>query len=424
MTVWIVGNKGMLGRELSRVLAGRGVPFLGSDKEVDIRGIDALRGFAGGKSFAWIVNCSAYTAVDRAEDEEEAAYAINAEGAGNLARVAEEIGARIVHLSTDYVFRGDSATPCLESDPVNPGNAYGRTKAEGERLVAKACARHFILRTAWLYGKHGPNFVFTMLRLMNERETVDVVDDQHGSPTWARDLAEAIASIIEEGLDAFGLYHFTGEGGTTWYEFAREILAIGTERGVIEKDCSVRRIGSDRYPTKAKRPAWSILSLDKSKMTLGFRPKEWRESLRAFFDDAFRNLDGIRSLSLLAEYDMTSAISNLEGARWLYAILGCRLALERNLNVLAMLGESASPETDLRALAERCGIPLEDDEGGLLGDLTAFDGKFRLNRDVRGLSREFGRLRAELIVDKSRTLCDRIRKHPIFSIWKWGQPPA
>jgi dTDP-4-dehydrorhamnose reductase len=162
--IWLIGNKGMLGQELSNVLSARDMECVGSDKEVDIRDPRVLRNFAHGKKIEWIVNCSAYTAVDKAEEEEEVAYSINATGAENIARVAEELGVRIIHVSTDYVFHGDGNNPYAESDSVDPAGAYGRTKAAGEALVAKACPRHFIVRTAWLYGKHGPNFVQTMLR--------------------------------------------------------------------------------------------------------------------------------------------------------------------------------------------------------------------------------------------------------------------
>lgn len=283
--IWLVGNRGMLGTELAEVLADLGLDFEGSDREVDIRDPGALRAYAGGKGFTWIVNCSAYTNVDRAEEEEELARGINAEGAANLADVAEEIGAKFVHISTDYVFRGDGPRPYVEADPTDPAGAYGRTKAEGERLVAAACARHFIIRTAWLYGKHGPNFVYTMLKYMRVKDSLNVVDDQHGTPTWARGLALAIARIVGTGSEQYGIYHYTDEGQTTWHGFAVEIERLGRDLGILDRPCAVRAITSDQYPSKVKRPAWSVLCKDKIRSRLGVETPDWRQSLAMFLSE-------------------------------------------------------------------------------------------------------------------------------------------
>jgi dTDP-4-dehydrorhamnose reductase len=287
--IWLIGNKGMLGTELSAVFGARGMTFVGSDREVDIRDIRELRRFAresagetGG--FGWIVNCSAYTAVDRAEEEEEVARGINAAGAGNIAAVAREIGAAMLHVSTDYVFRGDGDKPYLESEPMDPAGAYGRTKAEGERLVAAACERHFIVRTAWLYGRHGPNFVYTMLKLMRAKEAIGVVHDQRGTPTWSYDLANAMADIVSANSGKYGVYHFTNEGQTDWHGFAQEIHKLGRELGILSRDCAVNPITSDQYPSKVKRPAWSVLSKAKIADELGIKPPEWKKSLRAFLE--------------------------------------------------------------------------------------------------------------------------------------------
>ncbi len=285
--IWLVGDKGMLGTELAAVLRSRGMAFVGSDREVDIRDLAALRRFlreraAQGAGLDWILNCSAYTAVDRAEEEEEVAREINAVGAGNLAAVAQERGAAIVHVSTDYVFRGDGARPYVESDPIDPAGAYGRTKAEGERRVAAACQRHFIVRTAWLYGRHGPNFVYTMLKLMRARDAVSVVADQLGTPTWAFDLANAMADLVSRDAARFGVYHFTNEGQTSWHGFAAEIQRLGRALGILSRDCAVNAITSDQYPSKVKRPAWSVLSKEKIAEELGIVPQEWRASLRSF----------------------------------------------------------------------------------------------------------------------------------------------
>jgi dTDP-4-dehydrorhamnose reductase len=280
--IWLIGDKGMLGRELSGVLYSHGTGYIGSDREVDIRDPTALRAFADGKAIEWIVNCSAFTAVEKAEDEEELAFSINASGAANIAALASEIKAKLIHISTDYVFRGDGRVPYRESDPMDPAGAYGRTKAEGERLVARACPGSIIIRTAWLYGKYGPNFVFTMLRLMNEKESINVVTDQKGSPTWAFDLAEVIAQILSSAARKSGVYHFTNEGQTNWHEFAVEIQRLGLERGILKKECVINPITSDQYPAKVKRPAWSVLSKEKIRKEFGIEPPEWKDSLKLF----------------------------------------------------------------------------------------------------------------------------------------------
>lgn len=180
--IWIVGRDGMLGADVRRVLTRRGLEWTSSGSEVDVRDPDALKRFVRGRPIQWIVNCSAYTAVDRAEDEPEQAFGVNAHGAGLVAALAHEIGARLVHISTDYVFDGTGARPRRENDPVRPLNVYGSSKWEGEKRVREFCPEHYILRTSWLYGAAGPNFVRTMLRLMAEKSSVGVVADHEGLP--------------------------------------------------------------------------------------------------------------------------------------------------------------------------------------------------------------------------------------------------
>jgi dTDP-4-dehydrorhamnose reductase len=282
--IWIIGDKGMLGAELSEVMNEAGLAFIGSDRECDIADIENLRAFGEGKAFKWIVNCSAYTAVDKAEDEEDLARRINALGAENIAMYAKESGARMIHLSTDYVFSGTASRPYLENDPIEPVDAYGRTKAEGEALIREALSEHFIIRTAWLYGRFGGNFVATMLRLMAEKPEIGVVADQIGSPTWARDLSLAILRIIESDSKAFGTYHFTDEGSISWFDFAKEIQALGIEFGKLSKTVPIKSLTTAQYPTKAKRPAYSVLSKEKIKSVLGCEVPEWKESLRRYFE--------------------------------------------------------------------------------------------------------------------------------------------
>ncbi len=288
--IWLVGNRGMLGTELSLLFEREGVEFVGTDREVSILDPAALEAFAAGKGISGIVNCAAYTAVDKAEDEPELCRALNVDGPANLARLAKNVGAWILHISTDYVFDGTGDRPYLESDPVAPTGVYGMTKADGERQVLENCAKSAVLRTAWLYGAHGPNFVATMLRLMKERPSIGVVADQKGTPTWAADLARAILAIARSGRKRYGVYHFTNSGETTWHGFATEIHRLGREYGIIERDCEVKPLRTDEYPTKARRPAYSVLSKEKIKADYAVEVPDWKRSLSEYFSVTYRNV--------------------------------------------------------------------------------------------------------------------------------------
>jgi dTDP-4-dehydrorhamnose reductase len=298
--IWLIGSKGMLGTELAGALETAGLPFTGTDREVDITDPAALRDFAGKAAspepLAWIINCAAYTAVDKAEDDAETCRRLNVIGPGNIAFCARSTGARMIHISTDYVFDGRGITdtvanrprPYREDDPASPAGVYGSTKREGELAALENNPRTYIIRTAWLYGRHGNNFVHTMLRLMNERDEVKVVDDQRGSPTWAAGLSAAIIALIkavDSGRDVLpGIYHFTGEADISWFDFAREIYRQGRELGLISRDCAVRACGSADYPARAKRPAWSVLDKAKIKAALGIEIPAWDESLRHYLN--------------------------------------------------------------------------------------------------------------------------------------------
>lgn len=283
--IWLIGCRGMLGTELANLLEQEGRPFVGTDIECDITDPAALRAFSALQSLDWIVNASAYTNVDQAEDEEPRARAINADGAGHIAAVAMARGARMIHISTDYVFDGQSARPYLEDDATHPLGAYGRTKAAGEALVRTACPRHLILRTAWLYGRHGKNFVATMLKLMAERATLNVIADQRGTPTWTRTLADVIVRVIAHDGVPPGTYHVTDEGETTWHGFAVEIQRAAVARGLIPSGCDVRPIPASQYPSKTPRPAYSVLSKKRIQDTLDFRLLDWRTALAAYLDE-------------------------------------------------------------------------------------------------------------------------------------------
>ncbi len=282
MTRWLItGSGGMLGLDLQVVLALAGVPS--SDvtalerKDLDVTSLDAVRDAVRGHDV--VVNCAAYTAVDEAETHEAEAFAVNAIGAGNVAAACRETGARLVHISTDYVFAGDADEPYAEDAPLAPLSAYGRSKAAGEWAVQAHCQRAWIVRTAWLYGGGGPNFVKTMARLAGSHDTLSVVDDQRGQPTWTMDVARAILRLVDEGAP-FGVWHATSQGETTKYGFTREIftlLGLDPER--------VKPTTSDAFPLPAPRPAYSVLGHDAWRMARIARLPDWRESLALALPD-------------------------------------------------------------------------------------------------------------------------------------------
>jgi len=273
----------MLGTELSILLKEAELSFIGTDKELDITNIQSLQDFASTQHFDWIINCAAYTAVDKAEDDKETCRLLNTDGPANIATVAKAHGSRLIHISTDYVFDGNGNKPYTEDDHTHPIGIYGLTKRDGENIIIKENPLSYIIRTAWLYGKYGNNFVHTMLKLIKEREKVSVVNDQRGSPTWAHDLSQIIISIINltnKGKSIpFGIYHFTNEGVCTWYEFAKAIYDEGKTLGILSKSCEIKPCTSAEYPAKVKRPVYSVLDKSKIKNCLGIDIPEWKTSL-------------------------------------------------------------------------------------------------------------------------------------------------
>ena len=282
--IWLIGNKGMLGSEIARQLTENKIDFVGTDIDVDITSYDALATFAKDKSIKWIINCAAYTAVDLAESNVELATKLNATAPGNIAKVAKEIDATVIHISTDYVFDGTGDSPRTEDMEIAPIGVYGITKADGEKSVSENAEKYYILRTAWLYGWAGKNFVYTMLRAMNKNPAVKVVADQKGTPTFAGDLAHVILKIIsKENPIPYGIYHVTDLGETTWWDFTKEIKNQGIDAGYLQnKDCVVNPCTTEEYPTPAKRPAYSVLSKDKIQKALGITLPQWQESLAVF----------------------------------------------------------------------------------------------------------------------------------------------
>lgn len=285
----VLGAGGQVGRELSRRawLPALKVTSL-SRAELDICEPEAVAAAFQQLRPSIIVNCAAYTAVDRAESEPRRAMAANATAPGHLAQACAEAGAALIHLSTDYVFDGASARPYVESDAVNPVNVYGRTKEAGERRVRERLERHVILRTSWVYASHGRNFVETMLRLGAERGTLRIVSDQRGCPTAAHEIADAIGHVVTMILDGsapWGTYHFCGAGATTWYDFAVEIFARSARHGGPQPQ--LHRIRTEEYPTPAQRPKNSVLDCALAKERLGLVARPWQQSLSFVLEQMF-----------------------------------------------------------------------------------------------------------------------------------------
>lgn len=270
--ILVTGAKGQLGRELQSIV-GSGWCFTDVD-ELDICSKEAVEAYVTSNHIDTIVNCAAYTNVDRAEDEPQEAERINSDAVALLAEVARRHNIRLIHISTDYVFGGTHYnTPISEDAEPQPLGVYGTTKLMGERAVVGSGCRHVIIRTAWLYSPYGKNFVSTILRLATERDTIRVVSDQIGSPTYAHDLALVIRDISEGRIAAEGLYHYTNEGATSWYEFARAIVNIA---GL---ECKVEACTTAEYGAKAPRPAYSVLSKAKISSVLEDEIPQWQVSL-------------------------------------------------------------------------------------------------------------------------------------------------
>jgi dTDP-4-dehydrorhamnose reductase len=281
--IWLVGARGMLGRQLALEFENRGLSCFASDQEVDICKRQCLHDFARDKKFGWMINCAAYTAVDRAEDEPERALAVNAAGVENLARLAAGRKARLVHFSTDYVFPGDRQEPYREDDLPRPLSQYGRSKRQGEINLAANLETFFLFRISWLYGIYGPNFVRTMLKIFREKETARVVCDQFGSPTYAAALAANIAGLIASNSERYGVYHYCDRGVISWFDFAVAVMELGLEWGVVQKKIPLAAIPTSAFPTRAARPLRVILDSSKAVSELGFQVRDWKLNLQDFF---------------------------------------------------------------------------------------------------------------------------------------------
>lgn len=266
--ILITGAKGQLGLELSKLLPDA---LLTDVTELDITNLDAVKTFVQEHKVGMIINCAAYTAVDKAEDDMDLATKINVTGPENLAKT----GCKIIHISTDYVFDGLGHKPYDVTDETNPISVYGKTKRSGELAVLENAGTAIVIRTAWLYSPHGNNFVKTMQRLGAERETLNVVADQIGTPTYAADLAKAVTDVIPQIKDGQkGVYHFTNEGVCSWYDFARKIMELS------KLTCQINPIPSSAYPTKATRPFYSVLNKETIKQDFGIKISHWEDGLK------------------------------------------------------------------------------------------------------------------------------------------------
>ncbi len=284
MRVWITGSNGMLGSSLLECCRRKGIEAIGTGREeADICNLERLRAKALELCPTHIVNCAADTDVDGAEKNPAAAFAVNAEGAANIALVAKENSARLVHISTDYVFNGLGLEPYREEDSCEPVNVYGKSKWEGEKRVLAHLPSACILRTSWLFGRQGKNFISSLLHWFQQKEEMQVVSDQCGKPTFCRDLAEAVITL----LNCEGIVHFANEGGHSRYQIALDLLEAAKKRGIALKCQRIIPVPSAQFPTPAPRPFYSVLDTNKYVRLTAIRPRPLSEAILEFLNDAF-----------------------------------------------------------------------------------------------------------------------------------------
>lgn len=294
MKILITGGKGQLGTEIFTCFENKkteiGIPAILLEKNIvtsidldvlDITNLSQVMDYFQKNQFDCIINCAAYTNVDKCEEDIETAFKVNAIGPRNLAMAAEKIGAKLIHISTDYIFSGEGAQPFVEWDTPAPQSIYGKTKALGERYVSEFCSRYFIIRTAWLYGYYGNNFVKTIMRVAKDQGEIKVVDDQRGNPTNAADLAHHILKLAS--TQEYGIYHGTGTGECSWYDFATKIVEFANIKAKVNP-CT-----TEEFPRPAKRPAYSSLENMMFKVTGGDEFRQWEEALKYFIENLEEN---------------------------------------------------------------------------------------------------------------------------------------
>jgi dTDP-4-dehydrorhamnose reductase len=284
-SILVTGSKGQLGTALQNIsgrFAGFKMYFTDIDT-LDISDKSCITSVIESQRIGTVINCAAYTAVDRAEDERDACMRVNRDAVRNIGEATAAAGAKVIHVSTDYVFDGKGTRPYREEDATNPSSVYGKSKLAGEQALLSACRDSVIIRTAWLYSETGSNFVKTMLRLGTERNEVDVVADQQGTPTYATDLADAIMAVATSGKFVPGIYHYSNEGVCTWFDFAVKIFELAGVK------CKVNPLTTAGYPTRAVRPAYSVLDKTKIRETCGVRTPEWEDSLKKCLSNIYND---------------------------------------------------------------------------------------------------------------------------------------
>ena len=306
--IWVIGCNGQLGKELCGQLEALKMPWVGTAHEIDITDSNALEDFEKSietsayfpsklphkdRQIKWIINCAAFTDVEKAEEDRDIAEKVNYEGALNVARIARNIGAKLIHISTDYVFDGKKTKPYTENDSKSPLNTYGSTKSMGEDAIMKEMNLYYIIRTSWLYGMGKNNFVYKVYKKMSEENILKVTGEQRGTPTFAGDLANAIIKIIEKSENAkslfgknkapaYGIYNYSNSGETTFFDFANEIYKILRKNGKIANECKIEKISQEEIETKASRPSYSVLSTEKIAKELKLKLPSWQTSLEKF----------------------------------------------------------------------------------------------------------------------------------------------
>ncbi|MEZ6008556.1 MAG: dTDP-4-dehydrorhamnose reductase [Planctomycetota bacterium] len=277
--IWLTGSSGLLGREVLRLADACGRPLVGRERRVDIGDRQAVLAMARRHQPVCIVNCAAYTRVDAAETDEATAMRVNALGPMHLAEAALETGAVLVHVSTDYVFDGSREHPYTEEDPPAPLGVYGRSKLAGEEVIRASGAAHVIVRTSWLHGPLGRSFVGTVLGRMQRGESLRVVADQQGAPTYAEDLASVLLAIADAGPGVGGTFHAVNAGSCSWFELALEVQAQARSAGLLAKGVEVVPVATNRQAGAARRPAHSVLSTERLQASLGWKPPPWQDGV-------------------------------------------------------------------------------------------------------------------------------------------------
>ena len=278
--IWLIGREGMLGRLVEQELTEAGVEYRASGKECDVTEAGSIEAAAPAAPPRWVINCTGYTAVDAAESDVDAAWRVNQHGVLELARYCAAVRARLLHISTDYVFDGTNRKGYNERSATAPQNVYGESKLAGEQALRSELTEHVIIRTAWLYAEHGRNFLLTILRLLHQNGELTIVSDQYGSPTYARDLAQALVTVVQSVHPSYGTFHFVNTGTATWHEFASQIQSCALELGLTSAAKPIVPVLSDRFPTAAARPKYSVLHCSRIAERYAVYLRPWQAALR------------------------------------------------------------------------------------------------------------------------------------------------